>query len=155
MKALKKILILFIIVLLVLPAISYIGIVIANNSIAATIKHDLVRYEMPQDTELIDSISKAGKLNGNGNGMQYMGAILVKSDLNEKELQEYYSSDFAFIEVRKQDTAILKFDLVSYNFKGLSETENESYYSIVCWDDGRDEYGAFICELLDLDLRGH
>ena len=155
MKALNKILAIFIIAILVLSVTAYIGIVVANNSIAATIKHDLVRYEMPQDTELVDSISKAGKLNGNGNGMQYMGAILVKSDLNEKELQEYYSSDFDFIEVRKQDTPVLDFDLGSYSFKGLSETENESYYSIVCWDDGRDEYGAFISEFLDLDLRGH
>ena len=155
MKALEKIFVIFLIVIIVLPIILYIGIVVANNSIAATIKHDLVRYEMPQDTELVDSISKAGKLNGNGNGMQYMGVILVKSSLNRDELEDYYSSDFDFIEVRKQDTPVLDFDLGSYSFKGLSETENESYYSIVCWDDGRDEYGAFISELLDLDLRGH
>ncbi len=155
MKALNKILAIFIIAILALSVITYIGIIITNNSVAASIKQDLVAYEVPEETELVDSMSKAGKLNGNGNGMQYMGAILVKSALSREEIEDYYSSKFDFIEVRKQDTTVLYFDLGSYSFKGLSETENGSYYSIICWDDNRAEYGDFINGFLDLDLRGH
>ena len=40
---------------------------------------------------MIESISRAGKLTGNGNGMQYFGAILIRSDLSLEELDAYYS----------------------------------------------------------------
>ena len=32
-----------------------------------------------------------GNLTGNGNGMQYFGAILIRSDLSLEELDAYYS----------------------------------------------------------------
>lgn len=41
----------------------------------------LVGLPRPPGTELIASYSQAGKLVGNGNGMRYLGAILITSDL--------------------------------------------------------------------------
>lgn len=156
MKILKRIFLILVIVVITLPIVLYIDIVITNNSIADKIEKDLAGYQLPTNTELVDSISIAGKLTGNGNGMQYMGAILVESDLSEEELKEYYSSEFDYIEVRKQGTAAIDFiHPRDYSFNGFSENNN-NYYSITCWDDDRPEkYGEFISELLDVDIRGH
>lgn len=155
MKILKRILIVLLIVILVLPIISYVGIVITNNTIADRIEKDLIEYELPTNTELMGSISIAGKLTGNGNGMQYMGAILVDSDLSKEELKEYYSSKFDYIEVNEQETVNLDF-IQNVSFNADIKSGDKTYYSIICWDDDRREmFGDFISELLDFDIRGH
>ncbi len=155
-KVLKRIFLTLLIVIIALPFVSYAGIVITNNCIADKIEKDLVKYQMPSDTELLDSISIAGKLSGNGNGMQYMGAILVKSNLSAEELREYYDLDFDYIEVRKQENRTLDFIHHSYSFNNFPETQEISCYSIVCWDSNRKEcFGEFVSELLDFDIRGH
>ena len=141
--------------MLVLPIISYIGIVITNNSIADKIERELVSYELPTNTKLVDSISAAAKLTGNGNGMQYMGAILVDSDLSAEELKEYYSTEFDFIEVNVQETVNLDF-IQRVTFNADIKPGEKTYYSIICWDDNRREtFGNFISELLDFDIRGY
>ena len=156
MKIVKKIAVVFLVVVIVLPILAYAAIVITNNYLADTIEKELVNYSMPSNTELIDSISITGKLIGNGNGMQYMGSILVKSDLSCDELIEYYSNDFYFIEVREQKTASIDFiGPRNYSFNAKLE-EDETYYSITCWDIDTTEYfGQFIIKLLDFDIRGH
>ena len=70
MKIVKRIFIILLIVIFILPVISYIGIVITNNYIADKIEKDLVSYQLPSNTKLVDSVSAAAKLTGNGNGMQ-------------------------------------------------------------------------------------
>lgn len=156
-KRTKIIIAVLLTVIIVLPVISYIGIVHTNNYIADKIKKDLIAYRLPDDTVLIDSISEAGKLTGNGNGMQYMGAILVETELSEKELREYYSSQFDFIEVIRQEDAKMDFiDHGDYSYAGFPDVEGKSYYSIVCWDSNRsDIYGDFGAVLLDFDIRAH
>lgn len=155
MKTVKRILIILLTVTFVLPIISYIGIVITNNSIANKIEKELVAYELPTNTKLVDSISVAAKLTGNGNGMQYMGAILVESDLSAEELKEYYSTEFNFIEVNVQETANLDF-IQNVSFNADIKAGDKNYCSIICWDDNKREmFGDFISELLDFDIRGH
>lgn len=154
MKILKRIFVILLITIIALPFITYIGIVITNNCIANEIEKDLVSYELPSNTTLVDSISVASKLTGSGNGMQYMGALLVKSDLNSTELKEYYDVNFDFVEVQKQVSPKLDFIRTIY-FNAVLEPEN-TYYSIICWDSNRRELlGDFITELLDFDIRGH
>ena len=68
-----------------------VSIPIVNNCIADNVEKELRSLPLPESTELVDSISAAGKLSGNGNGMQYLGAILVESDLSIEELTEYYA----------------------------------------------------------------
>ena len=157
MKILKRTFVILLIIIFALPIISYVGIVITNNAIADKTEKDLVAYQLPANTEFVDSISIAGKLTGSGNGMQYMGALLVTSELSEEELKDYYSLNFDYIKVRKQENA--KIDFIhpnNYSFNGFSETDGKSYYSITCWDDDRREkFGEFVSELLDFDIRGH
>jgi len=136
MKKVTRILFITLIAVIVLPIALYSGIVITNNCIADRIEKRLTAYELPEGTELVDSVSTAGKFNGNGNGMQYMGTIVVSSDLREDELKDYYSSEFDYIEVTKES--------------------NDNCYSIICMDDDRREiFGDFIVFLLDFDIRGH
>ena len=155
MKIAKRIFIILLIVIISLPITSYVGIVITNNSIADKIEKNLASYELPANTELIDSISVAGKLAGSGNGMQYRGAILVDSDLSKEELKEYYSSEFDYIEVNEQET--VNFDFIqNVSFDVDIKSGDKTYYSIICWDDDRREmFGDYISELLDFDIRGH
>ena len=155
MKIVKRIFIILLIAIFILPVISYIGIVITNNSIADKIEKDLVSYELPTNTKLVDSISVAGKLTGSGNGMQYMCAILVDSDLSKDALKEHYSSKFDYIEVNEQKTVNLDF-IQNVSFNADIESGDKTYYSIICWDDNRREMlGNLISELLDFDIRGH
>lgn len=157
MKAIKRVFIILLIVIFVLPIVFYVGVVVANNHLADRIEKDLIAYELPKNTQLIDSISIAGKLTGNGNGMQYMGSVLVVSDLSEEELKTHYSSCFEYVEVRKQQTEQIDFiNSNNYSFTDFVKSDEKQYYSITCWDIDRQEiYGEFISELLDVDIRGH
>ena len=45
---------------------------------------------------MLDSASITGKMQGNGNGMQWFGIILIKSEMNEDELsiwEEFLNND--------------------------------------------------------------
>ena len=79
----------------ILAAVVLIGGVISipliNNHTAYKVEKTLCEIPLPEETELIESLSQAGKLTGNGNGMQYFGAILIRSDLSLEELDAYYS----------------------------------------------------------------
>ena len=147
---LKGILLTFFIVLFIIIA-TYSAIVVINNSIADKIEKNLTEFNLPENTELIDSVSLAGKLEGNGNGMQYMGAILVKTELSGQELEEYYAQKFSYIEVREQKTKSIDFTHQGCSFD-VDFDLNENYYSIICWDYEKID---FLSPLLDFDLRGH
>lgn len=148
--------ILLLIILIALPFATYGGIFITNNAIADRIEKRLLFCELPQNTELVDSLSIAEKLTGSGNGMQYMGSILVRSELDKEQLKEYYGSRFEFVQVEKQETAELRFIRSGYSFENFPKENEGLYYSVTCWDDDRKEMpGGFISELLDFDIRGH
>ena len=66
----------------ILAAVVLIGGVVSipliNNHTAYKVEKALCEIPPPEETELIESLSQAGKLTGNGNGMQYFGAILIE-----------------------------------------------------------------------------
>ena len=66
-----------------------------NNHTAYKVEKALCEIPLPEETELIESLSQAGKLTGNGNGMQYFGAILIRSELSLEELETYVANDGA------------------------------------------------------------
>ena len=51
---------------------SVISIPLINNHTAYKVEKTLCEIPLPEGTELIESLSQAGKLTGNGNGMQYL-----------------------------------------------------------------------------------
>lgn len=95
----------------------------------------------------------AGKLTGNGNGMQFLGAILIKSDLSEEELNHYYAKyredEWSCIVERQTSNRVDAVENGDLIFKALKPDEKLTHYYIVyTW--GSSDYA-----LSDLDLRGH
>ena len=64
----------------------------SNNFCAYMVERELLETPLPEQTVVIESISRAGKLTGNGNGMQYFGALLIQSELTLEQLEDFYSN---------------------------------------------------------------
>lgn len=128
------------------PILFNIAIMIINNFIAVSVKNDLKKLPIPENSELISSYSVAGKVVGNGNGMQYFGAILIQSELSLEELSEYYSSfDRPYIQVsiqRGNDIVVLDHGSHAFNVK------YDNCYIVYDW-------GSANVILEQFDLRGH
>ena len=127
-----------------------ISIPLINNHTAYKVEKALCEIPLPEETELIESLSQAGKLTGNGNGMQYFGAILIRSDLPLEELDAYYSGDRSnewecLVETQEGQTI----EVIDHGILQFSEEINDNgYYVVYSWGSGN--------SLLDeLDIRGH
>jgi len=127
-----------------------ISIPIVNDNTANRTAKSVKEIELPNDTEYIESFSKAGKLVGNGNGMQYLGGILIKSNLSLEELQAHYSkyakSEWEYIVEKKSDKEVRVVEHGSVLLK--SDINDDNYYIVYSWGD---EYSIYS----QLDLRGH
>lgn len=149
----KKIIKLFIVALFAALLLVACTIPLVNDSIANSVKSDLIKLPMPYDSELIDSVSSAGKLTGNGNGMQFFGAILIKSQLSLDELEDFYSqyreSEWSCL-VDKQTNRYIDFiEHGKLSFKALGDLDTiTGYYIVYTW--GNSDY-----PFSDFDLRGH
>ena len=105
---------------------------------------------LPKQTELIEAISQTGKLTGNGNGMQYFGAILIKSELSLEELDAYYSEYRSngweyLVEVQEGQSV----EMIEHGGLQFSEEiKDNSYYIVYSWGSGNSL-------LRELDIRGH
>lgn len=138
----------------ILAAVVLIGGVISisfiNNNIAYKVEKELCETPLPEKTELIESISRAGKLTGNGNGMQYFGAILVRSDLSLEELDAYYSgyrsNEWECLVETQEGQSIEVIDHGTLQFS--EEIKDSGYYIVYSWGSGNSL-------LEELDMRGH
>lgn len=121
------------------------------NDISA--KHIIVKIEsvpLPQDTQIVESFSQAGKLVGNGNGMQFFGAILIESELSLEELDNHYSSyrETSWDYVVKTQS-IQNIDVIEYGtYSFETDVSNGQFYLVYSWGNG-------ISPFQDFDLRGH
>jgi hypothetical protein len=132
----------------------------------------LFQLSEPESGLIIEHHKLIGKLNGNGNGMDFAAIILLQTNLNttKDDLIKYYSSfDFApakkdsdFGEriagndhrhsvdliVEEVESAGLKryFSNISLTFESTMNHEKYRYYAVIIYDGG---YVAF------LDLRGN
>lgn len=151
MKKILKIIIIIILIMLIIFGIP-LYIKVGNDIIAKKVEVGLKNTKLPDKTEIIDSISIAGKLVGNGNGMQYFGAILIKTELSEYELNQHYKqyrNKKLEYNIRKQTSDKIEvIELGSYKFKKFKDDEKEKYYIIYSWGSNKNE-------LLNLDIRGH
>ena len=137
----KKILI-PICVIAVLVCFVAVFIPLSNDRAAENIAKQL-ESSVPADTVIIESVSKAGKLTGNGNGMQYFGAVLIKSDLTPDELSDFYSGAV----VKKQTSQKIEvIEHVSLSFKTVIDGDN--YYIVY-------KFGDSSLPFANLDIRGH
>ena len=146
MKKLKLVVILVAVVLIG----GVISISFINNNIAYKVEKELCETPLPEKTELIESISRAGKLTGNGNGMQYFGAILIQSELSLKELDDYYSdhrsNEWEYLVEIQEGQSIEMIEHKALQFS--EEIEDGGYYIVYSWGSGNSL-------LKELDIRGH
>lgn len=143
----KKVLIPVLIVIVLLIGF-IVSIPLVNDRTAKYAEKQLVEVALPDNTEMIESISKAGKLVGNGNGMQYFGAILIRSEQSLDELSVYYLQKMPDVVVKEQKSqAIECVEHGELSFK-TPITETKDYFIVYLFDSG-------ISPFSDLDIRGH
>ena len=136
--------------LIVLILAAFVSVPVYNNYCAYNVEKMLCETPLPEQTELIEAISQAGKLTGNGNGMQYFGAILIKSELSLEELDAYYSdyrsSEWEYLmEVQKgQFVEMLEHGGLQFSEK----IKGNNYYIVYSWGSGNSL-------LREMDIRGH
>lgn len=145
--------ILCIIIILLIISIPII-ITCGNDRFAENVVSELKSTPLPSNTEIVANKSIAGKLSGNGNGMQYLGVIVVKSELNNEQLNTYYNNyrenswDFCISSIEGSDVDIT--DRQPIHFKELENLSDYShYYAIYSWGESPNSF------FWDLDLRGH
>jgi len=133
----------------ILAAVVLIGGVVSipliNNHTAYKVEKTLCEIPLPEETELIESLSQAGKLTGNGNG-----TILIRSDLSLEELDAYYSryrsNEWECLVKIQEGQSIEGIDHGTLQF--AEEIKDRGYYIVYSWGSGN--------SLLDeLDIRGH
>ena len=151
----KKIII-FVFLIFIGIIVMYLYINISNDEIAKKLEKKLLSTDLPNNTEIIDSISVSGKLTGNGNGMQYFGAILIKTDLSKNDLDEYYNqfreNEWSYIIVAQKSSKIKVIEHGNYKFNKynpLNNAEKEKYYMIYSWGVSKNNF------LQETDVRGH
>lgn len=138
----------------ILVAVVLIGGVISipliNNHTAYKVEKTLCEIPLPEETELIESLSQVGKLTGNGNGMQYFEAILIRSDLSLEELDDYYSdyrsNEWECLVETQEGQYIEVIDHGTLQF--TEEIKDNSYYIVYSWGSSSHPFG-------DLDIRGN
>lgn len=125
-----------------------VSVPLVNDFSAKNVKKSLVEIALPDDTQMVESISKAGKLVGNGNGMQYFGAILIKSEKTLDELFDYYSQKLAGVVVKEQKSQIIEcVEHAQLSFT-TNITDTDKYYIVYLFGNG-------ISPFSELDIRGH
>ncbi len=133
--------------LLTLLLLTLIASPMINNLSAWKTGQEVGRLPLPPDTEIKERFSRAGKLNGNGNGMQFLGGILVESSLTLEELQAYYASYGDSYTVERQETRELA--MVEHDRAFLeTDVSDGGFYVVYTWGKG-------ISPFCGLDLRGH
>ncbi len=124
--------------------------IVVNDNRAEDVAEILVNTPLPEETVLVESISKAGKLNGNGNGMQYFGSILITSELSLDELDDFYSSyrenEWEYIVEIQEHEGLKEIEHGDLSFSSIDYSGN--YYSISSWGTGDGFFEYF-------DIRGH
>lgn len=138
-------------VTIILFTLVFIASPIVNDNVAKKTANELVEIPLPNNTEFIESIYEAGKLDGNGNGMQYFGAILIKSELSLDELKEYYA-EFTENEwtcvVDNQVNSDVDKRIMDATLTFKTKIEGNDYYIVYSWGDNNTIFHGF-------DVRGH
>jgi len=122
-----------------------------NNLHAHSAERYLLSLPVPAGAEIIESLSAAQKLTGNGNGMQYFAAILLRSPAEPEEIEAHYAafrrSPWECLTEQQHGTAVACTDRGNLSFR-FTPQEGERYYIIYTWADS-------LPLLAEIDLRGH
>lgn len=65
-----------------------------HNQTLAKFSSQLVTLPAPQKTQVIDSLSVVGQQSGNSDHCDYLGALLLKTDLSKDDIEKYYRDNY-------------------------------------------------------------
>ena len=149
----RKILLLSLCILFIL----YLCIVVANNQIARNVEKHLCAVPAPENTDIVSSISVAGKLWGCGNGMQYTGALLLKTSNDNKVIEDYYRATVSH-DCDVYD-CLDNYVLPLYKRFNINGGDDGFLILVLTLESERgnlpDNLSSIEIELLNMDLRGH
>lgn len=150
-KGVGKIILVIFVIIFTMLILFLISCPVVNDISAKQVMRDIDAIPLPDNTQVAARFSRAGKLVGNGNGMQFFGAVLLESELSLEELDQYYSAyrktdwDYIVQEQKTQSIDVIEHGLASFETE-MSDEKN--YYIIYSWGDG-------ISPFQDFDLRGN
>lgn len=164
-KKKTKVAIISIPIILILIVISpFVIAPLMNNLALLNFSKQLYNYPLPLHTKILEKHDACGKLNGNGNGMDFVATMLVKSDLTSNELNDYYfkatfnyaknensiSKDKIALEIVTPTSPNLESEYLEHQEIYFDKLKNinsySNYYIVILYDGG---YSA------DFDIRGH
>lgn len=123
---------------------------IVNDFSAKQVRQRLEALPLPENTRVAESFSRAGKLTGNGNGMQFFGAILIESELSLDQLEAYYTAyrkiRWDCIVERQEGKEITAIEHGGAAFQ--TDPAGGQFYIVYSW-------GSGLSPFRDFDLRGH
>ena len=147
---LKKVLVIIVLIVVSIFLSVLIAAPIVNDNIAKKTANRLEDLPLPNNTELIERVYKAGKLVGNGNGMQYFGAIIIKSELPLEEIKEYYlkftKNEWECVVENQMDADVKIIEHTKMTLK--TDVEGDNYYIVYSWGNNHSIFH-------ELDIRGH
>lgn len=118
---------------------------IVNDNTAADLEKRIIEIPLPDGMTCAESFSAAGKIIGNGNGMQYLAVMLITGDVPLESLRNYYAQ---------------------YNCDVIIQetSEIDSYHGDFCFDKFNPQAANYRVEMwgkapswffAEFDLRGH
>ena len=109
-----------------------------NDNVAVNVVKGLKQIPLPEDTIMVEEKAIADRLCGNGDGVQYFGALLLKSELSIEDLEEYYAQlndDKFCCEVEHQYDRRIEQDELSLHQDNIfnSTIDGDNYYILYSW----------------------
>jgi len=94
MKVLKRILLVILAIVIMVPVGFLVFFLIVgpalNDKRASSIEKELSCIELPPDTEIIETASFCGNTSGTGNHVEIWAGVLIRSELPEEKIIEFY-----------------------------------------------------------------
>lgn len=122
-----------------------ISIPFVNDAAARQVESELLALPVPGHTRVLDSASEAGRFAGAGNGMEYLGAVLIESALAQEDLETHYAGSAAVL-ASPGDTGDR---LSSWATQRFPEAADQNTYLIYSFGVAPSEFHR------QIDLRGH
>lgn len=125
-----KILVIIVAVLILLPVILIEAPVLYNNAILLKLRYDIrSAVKDTEGVEFVDSDAVCGNLNGNGNKMQFLAAVIVRCE-DERLITEClkktgrYDKDYVRLDGKKIKIRHLEHDKLDLDVTSYSHDDN-------------------------------
>ncbi len=146
----KRIVITILIVIPILIITPFIAFPIANNIKATVVTNEMKKLPLPERTEFIEITRGCGNTGGTGNHTEILISMLVKSDLSQEKIAEFYKDYSPYIDVIEVDigrTSTFSMQLLGQEFRKLQNIiDYKGYYIVQKTEDAISS---------EFDLRGH